>query len=217
MPSGSGFGPGLFGRGDPSASACGLGLFGRGEGAMPSGSASRLFGQGQGSMPRGGSRETGENNEEKKEEPSPHSVAQKIDIGSTQAGELGYGKTFDEKTSTLALKFSEDHRSEPAILCLSLWRGMEFLPLPDIEGMLQAETEQWIKNEGKALIESLNAVYKTDTCVVDLESEADTIVCTCGHQCLHHSNVVANSNLNACPLCRAPITAFVRADGLVLD
>ena len=92
---------------------------------------------------------------------------------------------------------------------------MKFLPLTDtIELDLEAEIKEWVENEGKALIESLNAVFKSDTCVIDLESEADTIVCTCGHQCINHSNT---KNLRNCPMCRQRIGAFVRADGLVLE
>ena len=71
-----------------------------------------------------------------------------------------------------------------------------------------------MKNEGKALIESLNAVYKSETCVIDLESDADTVICTCGHQCVNHANV---GDLRKCPMCRSSITAFVRADGILLE
>jgi hypothetical protein len=110
--------------------------------------------------------------------------------------------------------YAYEYASEPTVMCLSIWEGMKFLPLTDtIEKELEAEIKEWVDNEGKALIESLNAVFKSETCVIDLESEADTIVCTCGHQCIHHSNI---GNLQKCPLCRGPITAFVRADGLLV-
>jgi len=81
---------------------------------------------------------------------------------------------------------------------------MKFLPLPDIKHHLQAVAYDWIKNENKALIESLNGVFKSETWVIDLESEAETIICSCGHQCIHHSNL--SVALVACPMCRAPIS-----------
>ena len=61
---------------------------------------------------------------------------------------------------------------------MSIWEGMKFLGLSNIEDDLAEEVQEWVKNDGKALIESLNAIFKSDTCVVDLESEADTIIYT---------------------------------------
>lgn len=52
--------------------------------------------------------------------------------------------------------------------------------------------KDWVDNEGKALIESLNAVLKETRCVIDLEQEADTIICTCGHQCINHANITSD-------------------------
>ena len=73
--------------------------------------------------------------------------------------------------------------SEPTVLCISIWTDLKFLPLVNtIKKMLEVEVEEWNDNKGKALIKSLNAIFKEDKCVLDLESEADTIVCTCGHQ-----------------------------------
>lgn len=138
-----------------------------------------------------------------------------VDVGTTQAAELKYGEQVHVHSSETGHDYAYEHCSEPTVLCLSIWNDMKFLPLPDIQKELDEEVEEWKQNEGKALIESLNAVYKTDTCVIDLESEADTIICTCGHQCIHHSNV--QSSLRKCPVCRSFITAFVRADGILVD
>jgi hypothetical protein len=146
---------------------------------------------------------------------SLRSLAEEIEVGSTQAGELSYGQQVDVMSSYTGHDYAYEYASEPTVVCLSIWEGMKFLPLTDtIEKELEAEIKEWVDNEGKALIESLNAVFKSETCVIDLESEADTIVCTCGHQCIHHSNI---GNLRKCPLCRGPITAFVRADGLLVE
>jgi len=143
------------------------------------------------------------------------SATMDVDVGTTQAAELKYGKQVNVYSSETGHDYAYEHCSEPTVLCLSIWNDMKFLPLPDIQKELDEEVEEWKQNEGKALIESLNAVYKTDTCVIDLESEADTIICTCGHQCIHHSNV--QSSLRKCPVCRSFITAFVRADGILVD
>jgi hypothetical protein len=139
-----------------------------------------------------------------------------IDVGETQAGELYHGEQVTVSSSYTGHEYAYDQCSEATVLCLSIWEDMKFLPLTNvIEAELQAEIDEWVEHEGKALIESLNAVYRSETCVIDLESEADTIVCTCGHQCLNHANV--GDQLRRCPVCRSPITAFVMANGVLLD
>eukprot|EP00581_Thalassiosira_minuscula_P001295 CAMPEP_0183742612 /NCGR_PEP_ID=MMETSP0737-20130205/64788_1 /TAXON_ID=385413 /ORGANISM="Thalassiosira miniscula, Strain CCMP1093" /LENGTH=577 /DNA_ID=CAMNT_0025978201 /DNA_START=112 /DNA_END=1845 /DNA_ORIENTATION=+ len=141
--------------------------------------------------------------------------ADNVDVGSTQAGELGYGEHVTVQSGCTGHEYAYEYASEPTVLCMSIWEDMKFLPLLDsVEKMLEEEVDELIENEGKALIKSLNAVFKETKCVIDLESEADTIVCTCGHQCINHANV--SSNIRRCPLCRCPVTAFVRANGLII-
>ena len=141
-------------------------------------------------------------------------LTKQVDVGATQAAELKHGDRVEVQSSYTGHDYTYEHRSEPTVLCMSIWEDMKFLGLPNIAEELAEQVDEWVKNEGKALIESLNAIFKADTCVIDLESEADTIVCSCGHQCLNHANV---GNLRKCPMCRLPITAFVRADGIVVE
>ena len=177
------------------------------------GSSSQLQGAFPGPSRGGQSSDDDEEDCDEEEEccgpPSSTVFAATIDVGSTQAGTLSHGSVVHVPTSTTNRKFDASKSSEPAVLSMSIWEDMKFLPLPDIQQELQVVADDWSKNENKALIESLNQVFKSDTCVIDLESEADTIICSCGHQCIHYSNVSAK--LVACPMCRAPITAFVRA------
>ena len=148
--------------------------------------------------------------------------AKPVDVGSTQAGKLTYGEHVDVASSYTGHDYAYERASEPTVLCMSIWEEMKFLPLTEtIEKELEAEVKEWIENEGKALIESLNAVFKSETCVIDLESEADTIICTCGHQCINHANVrqlleAQHHYDHKCPMCRGPITAFVKADGILV-
>jgi hypothetical protein len=138
-----------------------------------------------------------------------------VKVGNTQAGELSYGEDIMVSSGYTGHEYAYEHASEPTVLCMSIWEDMKFLPILDtVEKMLEAEMKEWVENEGKVLIESLNAVFKETRCVIDLESEADTIICTCGHQCINHANI--SNDLRRCPLCRSPITAFVRADGIVV-
>jgi hypothetical protein len=69
------------------------------------------------------------------------------------------------------------------------------------------DIKDWLDNESKLLIKSLERVYRSETCVIDLESPADTVIVQCGHQCINHANV---GNLKNCPVCRSPVVSFVR-------
>jgi hypothetical protein len=136
-------------------------------------------------------------------------------IGKTQAGVLTYGRPIFVRSGCTGKDYDYDKCSEPTVLCMSIWEDMSFSPLPDVTSELKKIVEDTMGHGGKRLIESLNAVYKTESCVIDLESVADTIICSCGHQCINSANV--HQELRLCPLCRSPITAFVRADGIVLQ
>lgn len=133
-------------------------------------------------------------------------------VFSSQTGKLTHGSVVQERTRSVFREFDCDHCSEPTVLSMSILEDMKLLPLKNdsIKQELELEVDDLIKNEQKALLESLNGgvLYQSHTCVIDLESEADTIICSCGHQCIHHSNVT--TELVRCPMCRAPITAFVR-------
>lgn len=112
-------------------------------------------------------------------------------------------------------RFDTGHASEPAVLSMSIWKDMKFVAmLGGVEVQIAETVLSMVKNEGRALIQSSRTIVRAESCVIDGNSDADTIVCTCGHQCLNHNNVI---NLNQCPLCTSPVTAFVRADGLVIE
>jgi hypothetical protein len=138
-------------------------------------------------------------------------------IGSTQAARLFYGEQVDVRSVATRSEYDFDKASEPTVLCMSIWEEMELLPIDicSFDEELREQAEDYIKNRGQNMIDSLNAVYKIHQCVVDFRFPADTIICSCGHQCLNHVNV-NKVNMTNCPLCRSPISAFLRADGAIL-
>jgi len=145
-----------------------------------------------------------------------------IDIGGTQAAELCYGDdhvAVHSGATGCDYDYDYENPSEPTVLCLSIWPDMKFLPLANnIEKALLDQVQFFVENPNvhhHLMREEILEVYKTDYCVIDLESEADTVICSCGHQCLHHANISAS--LLECPLCRSPITAFIPADGLMMN
>jgi len=133
-----------------------------------------------------------------------------LDVGKSQAGKLTYGRAVEVRSGFTGKEYAYEAASAPVTLGLSICPGLQFLPLPDVSALLQAELEEWMKNQGQALIAALRQVFKSENCVVDLEHPPDTIILQCGHQCLHSSNV---RGITKCPLCREPVMAFLREDG----
>jgi len=86
------------------------------------------------------------------------------------------------------------------------------LPLLDIEKELSSQVQNLSDDPNVFSITWTSKVYKTDYCVIDLESKADTVICSCGHQCINHANVSAS--LCHCPLCQSSKMAFIWANGL---
>jgi hypothetical protein len=134
-------------------------------------------------------------------------------VGQSQCGTIRYGREVTVRTEITGKDYAYDYPSSPATLCLSIYPEMKFLPLENIEQSIIEEMKEWKTNQGKNLICALTMVYKSDVCVIDLESPADTVIIQCGHQCLNSKNVKA---IQKCPLCRSPAVSFIRADGLVV-
>ena len=130
-----------------------------------------------------------------------------IDIFKTQAGEIKYGENVVVNSSYTGEEYDYEHPSEPTVLCLSIYPELEFYPLPDLSQLADATLNNYIKNNNAELIASLKKIYKSDHCVIDLESPADTVILQCGHQCI---NEVNTKGLTKCPLCRSHITALIK-------
>jgi hypothetical protein len=145
-----------------------------------------------------------------------------VKVSSTQAGELKHGykvqSLADEETHQVSsghtIEFDCEHHSEPAVLSMSIWKGMKFQVVSNVELQIAESVLTLVKNEGKALIRSSNEIVKAECCIMDGKSKVDTIVCTCGHQCLNHKNV---ADVYRCPICSSPVTAFVQIDGLIIE
>jgi hypothetical protein len=145
-----------------------------------------------------------------------------VKVSSTQAGELKHGYKVqslgDEETHQVSsghrIEFDCEHHSEPAVLSMSIWKGMKFQVVSNVELQIAESVLTLVKNEGKALIRSSNEIVKAECCIMDGKSKVDTIVCTCGHQCLNHKNV---ADVYRCPICSSPVTAFVQIDGLIIE
>ena len=142
------------------------------------------------------------------------SAFESVDVGTTQAGTLKYGESIIEKVSHTNIEYDYTQASASTVVCLSIYPGMKFFPLPNMKELLQEEIDECIKNGGKTLLATVKKVFISDMCVIDLESPADTIIIQCGHQCVNHANT--QSLNNKCPMCRKPIMALVKAEGEIV-
>ena len=139
-----------------------------------------------------------------------HGDGNDIDFKATQAAEISYGSSVKVATRSTGLEYAYEHQSSPTMLSVSIYPELVFSDLPakkDMQEICRVEMKNWLDNQNELLIKSLDRVYRSETCVIDLESPADTIIVQCGHQCIHHSNI---GNLKNCPVCRNPVTSFVR-------
>jgi hypothetical protein len=143
-----------------------------------------------------------------------------VDVKSTQAGKLAYGANVQEQSGTTNAEYAYDYPSDPVVLSLSIWRDMQFLPLPDFVVLLKECIQDKISGEGKQILASLNQIFETEDqiCVIDLESRADTVLCMCGHKCLAQKNVAEYlKTRKSCPLCRQPISTTILESGLIVS
>jgi hypothetical protein len=132
-----------------------------------------------------------------------------LDIGKTSAVDLAYGdKEIEVKTASVNFEIDLEVEN-PFTLGISLWEKMELLPLGDVGEQLAAEIKYLKENHGKELLKAVRQIFKSETCCIDLESPADTVIIQCGHQCVNHANL---KGLDKCPMCRGRVVAFVAAN-----
>jgi hypothetical protein len=135
-----------------------------------------------------------------------------FDVGSTQAASLGYGRELEVHSSASSIEYAYEHPSAPTVLCMSLCKDLKLLSVDRsaIQKAAEAHLAACVESDGKATLQSLHKIYLSDACCIDIESEADTTICQCGHQCINSKNV---GDIQLCPMCRGVVDAFIRADG----
>ena len=135
------------------------------------------------------------------------------DVLRSQAGKMNFGEKVKVNSSKNYINYNYDLVSTPTVLCLSLCPNLKLNILSEKQGVerVKQAVKDFIKNENKSLLDSLEKVYKSDKCVIDLESEADTIIIQCGHQCVNHKYVAKLKEKGVCPVCRGAIVGTVKA------
>lgn len=132
-----------------------------------------------------------------------------VDVGRSQAAKLEYGQRIEVQSHETGRTYAYEHPSCAAVLSLSLFPHMVFTTLPDLQALMTLSLEERASTEGRQVVSAFPAIYKSEHCVIDLESPADTVIAQCGHQCLNHRNC---GGLTKCPMCRRHIDMFIRAD-----
>lgn len=130
-----------------------------------------------------------------------------VNVGATQAARVAYGRDVTVQTQSTGLDYCYDAPSDPVVIGLSIFKEMKFVEM-DLSSAIDEAAKEIQKTEEKQLSAMVKNVFKTDTCVIDLESPTDTVIVQCGHQCLNSKNT---SGIKKCPLCRQIVLAFVPA------
>ena len=147
------------------------------------------------------------------------------DIQQSQAGSLKYGDDFQVQSVVTGKEYNCELTSPPTVLCLSISPSIVYLHPPKddhiIETLAQFTLEEYLNNEGKQLLNTLK-VYPSEWCVITMDEYPDVISVQCGHKCMKWENVksyvesLKNRNVpHICPLCRQPVVAFIREDGVM--
>lgn len=134
-----------------------------------------------------------------------------LDIGKSQVAELARGEHVDVRGSVTNLEYDYESASPVTILSLSLYPSLQLFPelsKDDMVIMCRADMKEWKECEMSEILKTIK-VFKSDCCVIDQESPADTVIVQCGHQCLNQANV---GNLKTCPICRGHITSLIMVD-----
>ena len=102
--------------------------------------------------------------------------------------------------------------TDPIVLLLSISSQLTFLEKEVSNDALVEEAKEIL---AKKLADSLAEIskdlktYKEDNCCLCMDSDPDTVLYTCGHQCIHMECLA--EDLNKCPLCRTRISAKLDA------
>lgn len=128
----------------------------------------------------------------------------KVDVGSTQVADIAFGDKVELRTSLSHTKINNQLVSAPMTLGISIGT---FDMDPSAWDINYNDVVETFTRYGRPIL-SIARVFKSDVCIIDLESPADTVIAQCGHQCVNSKNTL---NLKTCPMCRASIVAFILA------
>lgn len=140
-------------------------------------------------------------------------------IDDSFVGRVETGRKITVNSVESDIIYDYDKVSTPCIIGLSISDKIVFMDneenneeLSSLASLAKDMVNIFIKDEGKQLLESLQAIYKTDSCSICLEGvkenkPLDIVFYQCGHQCCHYE---CGKSLNKCPLCRKEISAQLR-------
>ena len=128
----------------------------------------------------------------------------KVDVGSTQVADIAFGDKVELHTSLSHTRINDQLVSAPMTLGISIGT---FDMDPSHWDMNYNDVVESFTRYGEPIV-SIARVFKSDVCIIDLESPADTVIAQCGHQCVNSKNTLG---LKTCPMCRASIVAFILA------
>ena len=106
--------------------------------------------------------------------------------------------------------FSVSSNIMPCVLGVSIQKGLQMNATEPTRYQLVQLAQELIKMSQSDMRKQLVRVYEADECVVCQEDAPDTIICSCGHKCIH-MQCLGDNALHSCPLCRGSVAALLSA------
>jgi len=130
----------------------------------------------------------------------------------SHAAAVAAGRRVEVHSVETGRMYAFDRPSAPCILGLSVAPALCLLPehlslLPELIEEAKASIVALMQGKVADLLAGTK-VFKEDECVLCLDEQPDTVLLTCGHQCLHGA---CAAGLTRCPVCRNSISAAIRA------
>lgn len=129
----------------------------------------------------------------------------------SEVGKITYGtEKINVNSMETNITYNYEVTSKHCVLGLSINENIEFINTPnDFLNDLNIEAEKLIiKINEKKYDEFLKGkIFKSDDCVICLESDIDCVLYSCAHKCGHYTCL---ETLNKCPVCRESIIAKLK-------
>lgn len=140
-----------------------------------------------------------------------------VDVGSTQSAKIKYGNDVSVNGISVCDSFDYSKTSNVIKFRMSIWSEMKLIPLDKNAFItsLKEEIEKQLKLDKTIWLDKTPQIFESDTCLIDLDSKPDVVICTCGHKCFNSKNItpdIAEKFKNKCPLCRQPLLALINLD-----
>lgn len=134
-------------------------------------------------------------------------------ILTSKAATMEGGRDVQVRSNVSTITFAYHLPAENVVLGLSVQEKIEFYPELEqdvIKEVAQNEVKEYLDKEKESMLNRIDIVYESTTCMICMESDPDQVLYSCGHQCMHAK--CEDFKIQKCPLCRKYVTARIVFD-----